>query len=140
MERTLIIVKPDGVARGLVGTVLERFERRGFRILRLEMRQIDRALAEQHYAHLAGKPFFEGLLEAITEGPAVVAVLERENAIKIARNLIGATNPVDAAAGTIRGDFGGELPRNVVHGSDSVESYLREAGLFFPGDRDLLQI
>ncbi|NPV79138.1 MAG: nucleoside-diphosphate kinase [Firmicutes bacterium] len=139
MERTFIIVKPDGVARGLVGAVLERFERRGFKLLRLEVRTIDRTLAEEHYSHLKGKPFFPGLLDAITEGPSVVAVLEREDAIRVARNLIGSTDPREALPGTIRGDFGGSLPRNVVHASDSRESYEREVRLFFPGQGELIE-
>ncbi|HHY46550.1 MAG TPA: nucleoside-diphosphate kinase [Firmicutes bacterium] len=140
MERTFIIVKPDGVARGLVGAVLERFERRGFRLLKLEVRTIDRGLAAEHYSHLKGRPFFEGLLDAITEGPSVLAVLEREDAIKVARNIVGATNPSDALPGTVRGDLGGCLPRNVVHASDSRESYEREVGLFFPGEAWLLEV
>lgn len=137
IEKTFIIIKPDGVARGLVGTVLSRFEARGFRILRLEVRQIGRELARQHYAHISHLDCFEDVLRAITAGPCVLCVLERESAISVARNLIGATDPAKAQPGTIRGDFGTALPDNVVHASDSPESYRREVGLFFPDAPEL---
>ncbi|MDI6870487.1 MAG: nucleoside-diphosphate kinase [Bacillota bacterium] len=132
MEQTFIIIKPEAVQRGLVGTVLTRFENRGLAIKRLEVRQIGRDLARVHYAHLRGKPFFEGVLDSITAGPVVLGVLEGENAIELVRQLLGATDPMKAAPGTIRGDYGTVLPYNVVHASDSPESAAREIGLFFP--------
>jgi len=139
MERTFIIVKPDGVERGLIGAVIERFERRGFRVVKMEMRTIARTDAARHYEHLAGRPIFEGLLDYVTRGPSALLVLERDtDAIKVARNIIGATNPSDALPGTIRGDFGGTLPENVVHASDSCGSYEREVRIFFPGEAESL--
>ncbi|MEW5865495.1 MAG: nucleoside-diphosphate kinase [Bacillota bacterium] len=135
MERTLIIVKPDGVRRGLVGTVIDRFERRGFRIVKLDVRTIARADATRHYHHLADRPIFEELLDYVTGSPSVLIVFERDSdAIKVARTLIGATNPADASPGTIRGDFGTVLPENVVHASDSPESFSREVAIFFPDE------
>lgn len=132
VEQTFIIVKPEAVQRGLVGTVLSRFENRGLKLKKLEVRQIDRDLAKVHYAHLADKPFFAGVLDSITAGPAVLGILEGENAIELVRTLLGATDPLKAAPGTIRGDYGTVLPYNVVHASDSPESAVREIGLFFP--------
>lgn len=131
MERTLVLVKPDGVQRGLAGAVLNRFERRGLKLIGLKMMQVDEALADRHYAEHVGKPFFAGLRDFITSSPLVAAVFEGENAIQIARGTMGATNPADAAPGTIRADFAVDLGRNVVHGSDSPESGEREASLFF---------
>ncbi len=132
VEQTFIIVKPEAVQRGLIGTVLTRFENRGLKVKRLEVRQITRGLAEVHYAHLADKPFFGGVLDSLTAGPAVLGILEGENAIELVRTLLGATDPMKAAPGTIRGDYGTVLPCNVVHASDSPESAARELGLFFP--------
>ncbi len=135
VQRTLIIAKPDAVQRGLVGTVLGRLERRGLRIVALRLLQIDRDLAERHYGVHRGKPFFAGLVEYIISTPVVVAVFEGPNAVATARATIGATNPADAAMGTIRGDFALEISRNLVHGSDSVENALHEISLYFqPGD------
>ncbi|MCL6647577.1 MAG: nucleoside-diphosphate kinase [Chloroflexi bacterium] len=131
MERTLIIVKPDGVQRGLVGAILERFERRGLKLVGLKLMRIDRSLAEQHYAEHVGKGFYEGLVAYITAGPVVVGVLEGPDAIEAVRATVGATNPVKAAAGTIRGDFGLAVGRNLVHASDSPASARREVALFF---------
>lgn len=131
MERTLVLVKPDGVQRGLAGAVLNRFEQRGLKLIGLKMMQVDEALADRHYAEHVGKPFFAGLRDFITSSPLVAAVFEGENAIQIARGTMGATNPADAAPGTIRADFAVDLGRNVVHGSDSPESGEREASLFF---------
>jgi nucleoside-diphosphate kinase len=119
-ERTLVLIKPDGVARGLVGEVLGRIERKGFRIVALEMRTLTRAIAESHYGEHAGKPFFESLVAFITGGPLVAAVIEGPDAI-------------NAAPGTIRGDLATETQNNVTHGSDSPESAAREIALFFPG-------
>ncbi len=134
MERTLIIIKPDAVQRGLMGEIITRFERRGLRIVGMKFILIDRALAEKHYAEHQGKPFYESLLEYITSGPSVVMVLEGPNAVQIARNTIGATKPVEAVPGSIRGDFGLETGRNLVHGSDSLASSQREIALFFKAE------
>ena len=131
MERTLIIVKPDAVQRGLIGEIIHRFERRGLRIIGLKFIQMSRALAERHYAIHQGKPFYEGLVEYITSGPVVVMALEGTDAITAARNTMGATKCSEAAAGTIRGDFGLEIGRNLVHGSDSVDNGVKEVGFFF---------
>ena len=133
-ERTLVLVKPDGVARGLVGEVLSRIEAKGFRLVALELRTLDRATAEAHYGEHAEKPFFGSLLEFITSGPVVAAILEGPRAVAAFRQLAGGTDPVDKAApGTIRGDFGLETQFNLVHGSDSPESAAREIALWFPG-------
>jgi nucleoside-diphosphate kinase len=131
VERTLIIVKPDAVQRGLIGEIIARFERRGLRIIGMKFMQIDRALAARHYAIHQGKPFYEGLLDYITSAPVVVMALEGGDAIQIARNTIGATRPKEAAPGSIRGDFGLEVGRNLVHGSDSPENGEKEVALFF---------
>ena len=131
-ERTLVLVKPDGVSRGLVGEVITRIERKGLTLAALELRTVDRALAEQHYAEHVGKPFFESLLEFITSGPLVAAVVEGERAIEAFRQLAGATDPVKAATGSIRGDHALEVQFNIVHGSDSVDSAQREIKLWFP--------
>ena len=133
LERTLILVKPDAVRRGLTGAVLSRLEDKGLTLVALELRTLDRATAESHYGEHAGKPFFEGLVEFITGGPLVAVVAQGPHAIAAARGLIGATNPVEAVPGSIRGDFALEIGENLVHGSDSLESAAREAALFFPG-------
>jgi nucleoside-diphosphate kinase len=133
MDRTLILVKPDAFARGLTGEIVARFERKGLRIAALRHMTMDRELAERHYAEHAGKPFFGELVEFITSGPLVAMVLEGEQAVPAARQVIGATNPLEAAPGSIRGDFAIETGQNLVHGSDSPESARREAELFFPG-------
>ncbi len=139
MERTLVIVKPDGVRRGLVGAVLTRFEQRGFRIVKLDVRTIAADDAARHYHHLSDRPIFGGIIEYVTGGPSVIAVLERDSdAVQVARNLLGATDPTQAAPGTIRGDFGGSLPENVVHASDSRESFAREVSIFFPDEASAL--
>jgi nucleoside-diphosphate kinase len=129
----LVLVKPDGVSRGLVGEVIARIERKGLALAALELRNVERAVAEQHYAEHAGKPFYESLLEFITGGPLVAMVVEGENAIAAFRQLAGATNPVQANNGSIRGDFALEVQYNIVHGSDSPESAKREIDLWFPG-------
>ena len=132
-ERTLVLVKPDGVSRGLVGEVISRIERKGLRLVALELRTVDRALAEQHYAEHDGKSFFEDLLAFITSGPVVAAVVEGPRAITAFRQIAGGTDPVDKAApGSIRGDFTLETQNNLVHGSDSAESADREIKLWFP--------
>ena len=131
MDRTLILVKPDAFARGLTGEIIARFERKGLRIVALRHMTLDQPTAEQHYAEHEGKPFFGELVEFITSGPIVAMVLEGEEAIRAARQVIGATNPLEAAPGSIRGDFAIPVGQNMVHGSDSPESGEREAGLFF---------
>jgi nucleoside-diphosphate kinase len=132
VDRTLILVKPDAFARGLTGEIIARFERKGLRLVALEQRTLDEATAKEHYAEHDGKPFFGELVEFITSGPLVALVLEGKDAVKAARQLIGATNPLEAATGSIRGDFAVEVGKNMVHGSDSPESAEREAKLFFP--------
>lgn len=132
-ERTLVLIKPDGVARGLVGEVLGRIERKGFTIVALEQRTIDADLAGEHYSEHRGKPFFADLVAFITSGPLVAAVIEGPDAITSWRTMMGATNPADAAQGTIRGDLATQTQRNVTHGSDSTQSAAREIALFFPG-------
>jgi nucleoside-diphosphate kinase len=131
MERTLVLIKPDAMQRGLATEILGRLERRGLRIVGLKLMQVDRALAERHYGEHVGKPFFEGLVSYITACPIIAAVFEGTNAVESVRNTMGKTNPKDAAPGTIRGDYGLEIGRNLVHGSDSVESAEREVNLFF---------
>jgi nucleoside-diphosphate kinase len=132
MDRTLILVKPDAFARGLTGEIIARFERKGLQIAALKHMTVTEDLARRHYAEHEGKPFFGELVEFITSGPIVAMVLAGEQAIKAARQVIGATNPLEAAPGSIRGDFAIEVGQNMVHGSDSPESGQREAALFFP--------
>jgi nucleoside-diphosphate kinase len=131
-ERTLVLVKPDGVERGLIGEVISRIERKGFKIVALEMRTLERSIAETHYAEHFDKPFFKDLVDFISGGPLVAAVIEGNEAIAAWRTMMGATNPVNAAMGTIRGDLATETQLNVSHGSDSLESAAREIALFFP--------
>jgi nucleoside-diphosphate kinase len=133
MDRTLILVKPDAFARGLTGEIIARFERKGLRVVALRHMTVSRALAEQHYAEHAERPFFGELVEFISSGPIVAMVLEGTDAVKAARQVIGATNPLEAAPGSIRGDYAIEVGTNMVHGSDSPESAAREAALFFEG-------
>ena len=133
MERTLILVKPDAMQRGLAFDVLGRLEQRGLRIAGLRLLQVDEAMAKRHYGEHEGKPFFEGLVNYITSSPIIAAVFEGTNAVSAARSTIGSTNPTESAPGTIRGDLGLEIGRNLVHGSDSVESAGREIGIFFEG-------
>jgi nucleoside-diphosphate kinase len=131
MERTLVLVKPDAMQRGLAGEILARLERRGLRVVGLKLMQVDRTLAERHYGEHAGKPFYEGLVEYITACPIVAAVFEGTDAVEAVRTTMGKTNPREAAPGTIRGDLGLEIGRNLIHGSDSLASAEREVGLFF---------
>ncbi|HET6750026.1 MAG TPA: nucleoside-diphosphate kinase [Actinomycetes bacterium] len=131
-ERTLVLCKPDAVARGLVGEVVGRLERKGFRLLAMELRTLDEAVAKQHYAEHEGKPFFDDLVRFITSGPLVAICVEGPEAVTAVRTLMGPTNPVAAAPGSIRGDYGLEIEKNLVHGSDSAESAVRELALFFP--------
>jgi nucleoside-diphosphate kinase len=132
MDRTLILVKPDAFARGLTGEIIARFERKGLRIAALKHMQVTEDLATRHYAEHEGKPFFGDLVEFITSAPLVALVLEGHEAVVAARQVIGATNPLEASPGSIRGDFALEVGQNMVHGSDSNESAEREVGLFFP--------
>ena len=132
MDRTLILVKPDAFARNLTGEIIARFERKGLRIAALKHMTMDTELAEQHYAEHDGKPFFGELVEFITGSPLVALVLEGTEAVPAARQMIGATNPIDAAPGSIRGDFALEVTFNMVHGSDSDESAAREIAIWFP--------
>ena len=132
MDRTLILVKPDAFERNLTGEIIARFERKGLRIVALRHMQMDRDLASQHYAEHEGKPFFGELVDFITSGPLVAMVLEGHEAVVSARQVIGATNPLEASPGSIRGDYALEVGKNMVHGSDSNESAEREARLFFP--------
>jgi nucleoside-diphosphate kinase len=131
-ERTLILAKPDAYARNLTGEIVARFERKGLRPVALRVTTLTRDLAERHYAEHAERAFFGELVDFITSGPLVAMVLEGESAIKAARQVIGATNPLEAAPGSIRGDFATETGENLVHGSDSPESAAREVGIFFP--------
>lgn len=133
MDQTLILVKPDAFERGLTGEILARFERKGLRLADLKMMTVDEDAARRHYAEHDGKPFFASLIEFITSAPVVAMILEGPNAITAARQLIGSTDPVVAAPGSIRGDFALEMQRNLVHGSDSPESAAREIAIFFGG-------
>ncbi|KAI4302837.1 hypothetical protein MLD38_038538 [Melastoma candidum] len=132
MEQTFIMIKPDGVQRGLIGEIISRFEKKGFSLKGLKLISVDRGFAERHYADLSAKPFFNGLVEYIISGPVVAMVWEGKNVVVTGRKIIGATNPADSAPGTIRGDFAIDIGRNVIHGSDSVESATKEIALWFP--------
>ena len=134
-ERTLILVKPDGTERRLAGEILARFERRGLTLVAAKLVRVERELAEQHYAEHAEKPFFSELVDFITSGTTLALVLEGDDAVRVTRSTIGATNPVDATPGTIRGDLALAMPNNLVHGSDSTETAEREIALWF-GDLD----
>lgn len=137
MERSLVIVKPDAMQRGLMAEILGRFERRGLRFVGMKLMQVDRPLAERHYVEHQGKGFYEGLLDYITASPVVVAAIEGPDAIQAIRSTVGSTNPVAAVPGTIRGDFGMTVGRNLVHASDKPETGQREVALFFD-DSELL--
>ncbi|XAR71838.1 Nucleoside-diphosphate kinase [Bertholletia excelsa] len=132
MEQTFIMIKPDGVQRGLVGEIISRFEKKGFSLKGMKLMNVDRPFAEQHYADLSAKPFFSGLVDYIISGPVVAMVWEGKGVVATGRKIIGATNPSESAPGTIRGDFAVEIGRNVIHGSDSVESARKEIALWFP--------
>jgi len=139
MERSLIILKPDAVQRGLIGPILARLEQRGLKLAGLKLIRIDEALARRHYAVHEGKPFFAGLVEYIISGPVVVAAVTGKNVIGIVRNTVGATNPAQAAPGTIRGDYAVEIGRNLIHASDSPENGEKEIALFF-ADSELVAL
>ncbi|ADC64789.1 Nucleoside-diphosphate kinase [Ferroglobus placidus DSM 10642] len=131
MERTFVMVKPDGVKRGLIGEVIKRIEQKGLKIVAMKMMEVSKELAEKHYAEHKEKPFFQSLISYITSGPVVAMVVEGKEAVKVMRNLVGKTNPIEASPGTIRGDFAMDIGRNIVHASDSLESAEREISLFF---------
>ena len=131
MQRTLVLVKPDGVQRGLAGEIISRLERKGLKITALKMLQMDRAMAERHYDVHRGKPFFSSLVEFITSSPVVAAVVEGKEAVEVVRRMMGETDPLKSAPGTIRGDFGLELEQNLIHGSDSEENAQKEIATFF---------
>ena len=131
MERTLVLLKPDTLQRNLVGPIISRLEQRGLTIIGLKLLQMDNALASKHYSAHVDKPFFGPLVEFITSGPIVAIALQGKNSVAVVRNTMGATNPVEANPGTIRGDFGIDIGRNLIHGSDSVESAQTELGIFF---------
>ena len=137
MERTLVLVKPDGVQRGLVGELISRLERRGLKLVALKLLQVDEALARWHYAEHTERPFFRGLVDFITSAPVVAMVWEAENAVEVVRNTMGETNPAKSAPGTIRGDLGLDIGRNLIHGSDSLASAHREVSLFFTSEEIL---
>ena len=132
MQRTLVLVKPDGVRRGLAGEVISRLEKKGLTLVAMELRTLDRATAEEHYGEHKERPFFGELVEFITSAPLVALVVEGPNAVAGTRRLMGVTNPVEATPGSIRGDYALEIGQNLVHGSDSEESAAREIGIFFP--------
>lgn len=131
MEQTLVLVKPDGVQRGLTGEIIGRLERRGLKLVAMKLMQVDDALAHRHYGEHVDRPFFAGLVSFITSGPVVAMAWEANNAVEIVRGTMGVTNPANAAPGTIRGDLGVDIGRNLIHGSDSPESAARELALFF---------
>jgi nucleoside-diphosphate kinase len=133
VQRTLVLVKPDGVRRGLAGEVISRLENKGLSLVAMELRTLDRATAEEHYGEHRERPFFGELVEFITGGPLVALVVEGANAVAATRRLMGVTNPVEATPGSIRGDYALEIGQNLVHGSDSEESARREIGIFVPG-------
>lgn len=131
MDKTFLMVKPDGVQRNLIGEVLSRFEKKGFKLIAAKMMVIPKELAQEHYAEHKERPFYGELVDFITSGPVFAMIWEGDEVISVARNMMGATNPKDAAPGTIRGDFGIQVSQNIIHGSDSPESAEREMGLFF---------
>ena len=131
-QRTLVLVKPDGVKKGLIGEIISRLEKKGLKIAAMKMLQMDKALARRHYAVHDGKPFFAGLVDFITSGPIVAVVVEGEKSVEVVRKLMGETDPVKAAPGTIRGDYGLDIGENLIHGSDSEENAQNEISLFFP--------
>jgi len=134
MERTLVLLKPEALKRGICGEIIARFERRGFKIVGMKMLRMDREMAREHYKVHEGKPFFEGLIEHITSGPIIAMVLEGPSAVRVVRDMMGATDPLNSPPGTIRGDYGLHIGENIIHGSDSLETAEREIKLFFRDD------
>ncbi len=137
MERTFVMIKPDGVQRGLIGEIISRIEKKGLKIVGMKMLRVSKDLAENHYAEHKGKDFFESLVDYITSSPVIAMVVEGRDAVKVMRSLVGKTNPLDASPGTIRGDFAMDVGRNIIHASDSLESAEREISLFFNEDEIL---
>ena len=137
MERTLVLLKPDAVQRGLVGELVSRLEAKGLKLVAMKLIAVDREMANRHYGEHAGKPFFDGLVDFITSSPVVAIVAEGDNAVEAVRRLMGATNPLEAAPGTVRGDLAMSIGMNLVHGSDSLESAAREIDLFFSAEEIL---
>jgi nucleoside-diphosphate kinase len=131
MERTFVMLKPDAIQRGVCGEIISRFERRGLKIVAMKMMQIPKELAEKHYAEHKGKKFYDGLIAYITSGPVIAMVIEGKNAVKLVRDMMGKTNPQESQPGTIRADYAIDLGRNIIHGSDSLQSAEREISLFF---------
>ena len=131
-QRTLVLVKPDGVKKGIIGEIISRLEKKGLKIAAMRMLQMDKAMARKHYAVHDGKPFFAGLVDFITSGPIVAVVVEGDKSVEVVRKLMGETDPVKAAPGTIRGDYGLDIGENLIHGSDSEENARTEIALFFP--------
>jgi len=131
MERSLVLIKPDAIKRGLAGTIIARLEGQGLKLVALKMLRLDKQLAQRHYAIHKDKPFFDGLVNYISSAPIIAAVFEGERAVEVIRKIMGATDPANAEAGTIRGDFGLDIERNVIHGSDSVKTAHEEIKLFF---------
>jgi len=131
MQKTLVLIKPDAIERGLAGEIISRLERKGLKIIALKMLQMDKSMAERHYAIHEGKPFFPALVDFITSSPIIAAVVEGKNAVEVVRRMMGETDPLHAAPGTIRGDFGLDIGRNLIHGSDSEENAQEEINLFF---------
>ncbi|MBA7620578.1 Nucleoside diphosphate kinase [subsurface metagenome] len=134
MERSLVLIKPDAIQRGLAGTIISRLEKQGLKLVALKMLRLDKQLAQRHYAIHKDKPFFDGLVNYISSAPIIAAVFEGERAVEVIRKIMGATDPANAEAGTIRGDFGLDIERNVIHGSDSVKTAHEEIKLFFSQD------
>ncbi len=134
MQKTLVLLKPDSVQRGLVGELISRLERKGLKLVAAKLMQVTRDLAHRHYGDHVGKPFFEGLVEFITSGPLMALVVEGDNAVEVVRKTMGATNPQDAAPGTVRGDLAASIGQNLIHGSDSADSAAREIELFFTSE------
>jgi nucleoside-diphosphate kinase len=137
MQRTLILIKPDAIQRGLAGEIISRLERKRLKIVAMKMLQMDKAMAERHYAIHQGKPFFPSLVDFITSSPIIAAVIEGKNAVEVVRRMMGETDPLHAAPGTIRGDFGLDIGQNLIHGSDSEENAREEISLFFSEEETL---
>ncbi|MFP3880496.1 MAG: nucleoside-diphosphate kinase [Dehalococcoidia bacterium] len=137
MEKSLVLIKPDAIQRGLAGEIISRLEKKGLKIVAMKMLRVDRSLAERHYAIHRGKGFFEALVNFITSGPVIAIIFQSENAVQIVRQIMGGTDPVNACAGTIRGDFGIDIGHNLVHGSDSKQTASEEIDLFFSADEIL---
>jgi len=135
-QKTLVIIKPDGIQKNIIGEIISRIEKKGLKILNMKMMKLSRELAEKHYEEHRNKPFFKGLVNFITSAPIIVMIVEGEDVISIFRFMMGPTDPKNAAPGTIRGDYGTDIERNIIHGSDSIESAKREVDLFFPEEQE----